>query len=503
MQTNTLFLLLVFWIFIGIFFWNILFDFHFIVFFLGFCFGVLLVLQLFIKKHIFHLLIFAFWIAFGGIYAGTHNYLVGQKEAFIAQFYDKNVVVVAEVQQLYKKWENFFSYIVDIDTLNGQEVWDINVLVYYPSNYLLHTGDKITFEEKLLEVKNFSPWFNYKRFLQIRNIYAQFFVSRWEILSQNPPNWFSKIIWDTRQFILDSVYSSYPKDEAVFLAGILIWAREDMGETLSNNFSNAWLTHLVAVSGFNITIIIIFLWFLFQHFPLFIKSTLILITVVFFVLLVWDNIPVIRAGIMGLIGYFILVSGRKWDSLTLLMFTAFVLVMFKPFSLNYDASFHLSFLAVIGLLYFQQFWEKVFFFLPKFFAIKESFVLTMSAMTTTLPVMVFNFGKITFFAPITNMLVWWVIPFAMLFWFLWIIWNAISSTLWYYIGYGEYFLLKYVVEIAHFFWWSSYSIYEIDIGIYSVYAEILYFMILFFIIVYTKNLTSKSEIKQLNQEISS
>jgi predicted membrane metal-binding protein len=94
---------------------------------------------------------------------------------------------------------------------------------------------------------------------------------------------------------------------------------------------------------------------------------------------------------MGLLSYYILMMGRQSDALALLLFTALVLVLFNPLSLNYDISLHLSFLAVLGLLYFQDFWRKMCLFLPQFFAIRESFVLTLAAMTPTLPVMIFTF----------------------------------------------------------------------------------------------------------------
>jgi len=55
------------------------------------------------------------------------------------------------------------------------------------------------------------------------------------------------------------------------------------------------------------------------------------------------------------------------------------MVAISPLILNYDVSFHLSFLAVIGIIYTQSFWKKIFHFLPETLAIKEAFVLTLSA----------------------------------------------------------------------------------------------------------------------------
>jgi len=53
--------------------------------------------------------------------------------------------------------------------------------------------------------------------------------------------------------------------------------------------------------------------------------------------------------------------------------------------------------------------------MPKAFAIREAFILTMSAMSFTLPIMLFNFGQVSVLAPISNVLVTWTIPLAMFF----------------------------------------------------------------------------------------
>lgn len=484
MFRNKIFIFFLFSFFVWVFAGNILFDFALIVIFLCIVMMFLIVLLWSLKKHHLFLFFIWFWIVFWWLYSWVNNYFLSQKKLFIEPFYNQSQSIIWEIESLYKKSSNYNSYVVKIYSLNDIASPNIYALMYYPKNYILEKWDILSFESKITQIDNFTENFNYKKFLQSKNIYFQLFVNNVDIIEKKEfPKW-RQFILDTRKNILDIVYNMYPKDEAVFLAGILIGAREDMDEELSNNFNNSWLTHLVAVSGFNITIIIIFLWFLLKFFPVFIRTFIICVSIIFFVLLVWDNVPVVRAWIMWLIGYFIIISGRKADSLTLLLFTAFVMTLYNPLYLNYDSSFHLSFLAVVGLLYFQTFWTKIFFFLPSLFAIKESFVLTMSALTTTLPIMIFSFGQLTFFAPITNMLVWWVIPFAMLFWFLSVIGQIFSSTIGFIFWFINYFFLKYVILVANYFWSLEFWVIKIDFWMYSIYLEILYFFILIFLIIY-------------------
>ena len=101
--------------------------------------------------------------------------------------------------------------------------------------------------------------------------------------------------------------------------------------------------------------------------------------------------------------------------LSLLLLVAVAMVIWSPLILTYDVSFHLSFLAVFGILYTQDFFKRIFYFLPETLAIKEAFVLTLSALTFALPIMIFNFGQLSLLSPFANIAVTWTIPIAMLF----------------------------------------------------------------------------------------
>jgi len=59
-----------------------------------------------------------------------------------------------------------------------------------------------------------------------------------------------------------------------------------MSEELKTDFNNSGLTHFIAVSGFNITILIVFLSYLFKIFPIFIRIILITLSIASFVILV-------------------------------------------------------------------------------------------------------------------------------------------------------------------------------------------------------------------------
>lgn len=469
-----------FWIFIS----NILFSFHLIILFLSIFMMFLILVLLLIKKHHFFVLFIWLWIFLGSIYSWINNINIENNLFMTQKIIEKDVFIKAEVEKIYKKSTNNNSYILKIISINDNKNYDFKFLAYLPKNIVLEKWQIIYTKSKIDKIDNFSNNFDYIKYMQLQNVFFITYIKNIEIIDKNELSLLTNFSIQFRQKFIEIINEIYPKNEASFLSWILIWAKEGMDENLKISFNNSGLTHLVAVSWFNITIIIIFLWFLFSFIPIILRSILISLFIIFFVFVVWDNVPVLRAGIMWLVGYFILVSWRKSDWLSLLLFTALLLILYNPLYINYDTSFHLSFLAVLGLLYFREFWNKIFKFLPSFFAIKESFVLTMSALTTTLPIMIFNFGQLSLIAPVSNMLVWWFIPFAMLFWFLSIIGQIIWDKFWFILWFINYFILKYIILVAEYFWNLSFSVLKIDFWIYSSYLEILYFMFLVFWVIY-------------------
>ena len=67
------------------------------------------------------------------------------------------------------------------------------------------------------------------------------------------------------------------------------------------------------------------------------------------------------------------------------------MTIFNPLALSYDVSLHLSFLAVIGIMYTQDLFSKIFYWVPNIFAIRQALVLTLAALSFSLPIMIFQF----------------------------------------------------------------------------------------------------------------
>lgn len=75
----------------------------------------------------------------------------------------------------------------------------------------------------------------------------------------------------------------------------------------------------------------------------------------------------------------------------MLLGTVLYFVIREPYTLNYDVSFHLSFLAVLGMMYTTEFFKKYLSWVPSFFGIREALVATLGALSFTFPVSILNF----------------------------------------------------------------------------------------------------------------
>ena len=399
-----------------------------------------------------------------------------------------------EIENIYKVNDFDREYIAKVIAIdNNSLISNIKAIISIPFNFKPKKWYIIQSQTKLYDLYN-SPWFEYKSYMLSKNIYFKSYVNDFEIIEIKKLNQVWEWITYIRNSFLKAIHELYPSEEAMFLWWILIWARENIPDSLKNDFNNSWLTHFIAVSWFNITILIIFLAYILQYFPVFIRIICVLLFIIFFTILVWENAPVVRASIMWSVAYIILLSGRKWHSLSIILLTAILMLLFSPLSLNYDVSLHLSFLAVIWIIYTQDFFKNILYFLPETLAIREAFVLTLSALTFTLPIMIFNFWQVSLLAPFANIAVTWTIPIAMILWFMSIIVYFIFPIWGSIIAYLTWIFLKFDILMVHFFWNIEWALLKVDYGIYKNYLEVLYFVILIFIIMYFKSGQKKEQI---------
>lgn len=221
-----------------------------------------------------------------------------------------------------------------------------------------------------------------------------------------------------RESFLERIEQILPEPQAGLLAGLLVGERAGLSDELRAAFRRTGTTHMVAISGFNVSIITSLIFGLLI--PIIGRKRgfwLTLIALIGFIFFVGAGASVVRAGVMGSIVLLGKYFGRPGDMLRLLILAAAVMLAANPW-LIFDLGFELSFAATFGLLMFSERFQKWLEFLPQVFSIRSTLAETLAATLATLPLTMFAFGQVSVIAPLANLVIMLLVPAAMLVGFL-------------------------------------------------------------------------------------
>lgn len=304
--------------------------------------------------------------------------------------------------------------------------------------------------------------FDYGAYLSVRDIYGIVSFPRSVRFVGVKTNWFFEIVYLVRKEVLNRLNRIFPEPVSSFMAGLIVGSRKGISANLMQNFNAAGLTHILAISGYNITLIILIvgkmLGFLARGKRIFWS----IVFIILFVILVGASASVVRAALMGIISVISLWFGRKYFVLRALFFSGFLMVLWSPQTLFFDVSFQLSFLATLGIILFAERIEKFLQKVPEFFIIRENLKMTLCAQILTLPIILMNFGQISLVSIFANLLVLPFIPFAMMFGFLAFILSFISFDLALGVGFFGYLILEFVTFVVSFFGGLDFAYIEIS-----------------------------------------
>jgi len=306
-------------------------------------------------------------------------------------------------------------------------------------------GDKVKVKGRLVEPMEFET-FSYKNYLSLSKVYSVMYRPRVTLISQNNGNAFFAWLFSMKKNFEEQLNKLMPEPMASFEAGLLTGSRKGIPEDLMQNFNLTGLTHIIAISGYNISLIIVLISSLFKSVARNVKIPIIMLIIVVFTLFVGASAAVVRASIMGVIAVMALWFGRQSQIINALLMSAFVMVLWSPLTLIYDVGFQLSFLATLGLILTGNHLEKIFRFLPDHFGLREAFAMTFSAQIFALPVIMINFKRLSLISPVANVMVVPFIPFAMLFGFIGVVSSYFMFDLGFILMLPAWLALKYIVK---------------------------------------------------------
>ena len=260
----------------------------------------------------------------------------------------------------------------------------------------------------------------------------------------------SQALQPLRDSLAQTLDNNLPYPQSAILAGILLGVDKNLPVALKNDLKATSTIHMIVVSGQNLSIVAGFLiglaGFLGRKKALILSLGLI----AFYSILTGFEVPVVRAAIMVSLAYLAQILGREnLSSWRALVFAAALMLAFNPLLLLHDTGFQLSFLATFGVIAVAPIIVKRLSKVPSI--LREDLGVTIAAQVMVLPVIVYNFGQLSLFGIVANLLILWSIPLVMVSGFLVLALGLIDNLLGTLAGLIPSILLTYFIYIVEFF----------------------------------------------------
>jgi len=318
-----------------------------------------------------------------------------------------------------------------IATSSGWQEVSGNVLLTLPSYPEYSYGDQIRISGYLKTPENFDG-FDYKSYLENQQIYSVMVYPETTLLSEDNGNPVMTAIFSFRQSLSESLSRAMPEPEASLAKGILLGERSGIPEDIQTEFSISGTTHLLAISGANLSILSGILlaalgWILGKRGYIYIYLTLILIWG--YSLLSGFDPPVVRAVIMASIFLSAELLGRQKNAMPALCLAAAVMVAFSP-SILWSVSFQLSFMSMLGLILVYPMLKELNIrlldrlglaegiFRATLGLVLDGLAVSLAAIAGIWPVLLYYFENISLIGPVATLLAMPAMPFIIVLSFL-------------------------------------------------------------------------------------
>jgi len=480
-------------------------------------FGVILIFSLFFyfpKRKYF---LAGFFILF--LILGISRYQMAEfriKNSELKKFngLQKEVILIGKISEEPDIRENSTKLVISTETiteteLRNAELWEARLptikTVAIKGKVLVTTGkypqyqygDRLEITGKLLTPREFEG-FNYQKYLAKEGIHSVMYNPKIEKIS-HPDGGLTSIISVVYKEILvfkeklrNSINRIILPPESSILGAMILGDKSKIPEDLKEKLNTAGVRHITAISGMHIVILsgILLDVFLAIGFWRGQAFYLTLAVISLFIAMSGFQPSAIRASIMGgilLLGQKI---GRTASTSRNLAFVAFVMLMANPLLLRCDISFQLSFLAVAGIVYTGPIFNKLLKFFPdNFLNLRSTLVMTFSAQVFTIPLLVYNFGKISLVSPLTNVLILPIVAWIMISGFVFAVAGIIYQPIGLILSFPCLVLLLYLTKVVDVF--AELSISSISFEVPWFWLIFVYLSLFSIIFIFRKKLTDK------------
>ena len=322
-----------------------------------------------------------------------------------------------------EKEDKEYSYLYKIKVLNienkeeGKNTY-LYLRVNKKSDILLEYGDIISFKGEFQEPSKKRNYcgFDYKNYLKTLKIYGTIKLENGEVLEKNKGNILISFSNKISNSVKEKIYDLLNEREANLLIGLLLGDDDNIHNDIEEAFKISSLSHILAVSGMQVTYIITAMYFIFNNILGKRKTKIVIIIIlIFYTILTGFSPSIVRASIMGIL---IMGAGlfyRKNDIWNSIAISLLLMLIYNPFLIT-NVGLQLSYLGTIGIILLNKTFLKIFnkikfekYILNRKIInivskIIEILTVTISASIAVFPIMLYNFNLFGTYFLITNLL---------------------------------------------------------------------------------------------------
>lgn len=263
--------------------------------------------------------------------------------------------------------------------------------------------------------------FDYSRYLANKQIYAQVYCQKKEILVNKA---IQKDIWYYcaklhSRIISNLEKSNFNQAEMNVALALILGQQQEISQDIIQDYQYSGATHVLSVSGLHVGFIMLFITFILKPIPntkkgSFFKLACILISLAGFAVISGLSPSVLRSVVMFsflAIGNHLRRNGNIYHTL---LVSILLILLFEPYFL-FDVGFQLSYIALFFILWLQPILKNI--YNPKnklTVYIWEALTVSFAAQTGTLPLCLYYFHQFPGLFFVTNIIILPVLSFIMI-----------------------------------------------------------------------------------------
>lgn len=267
---------------------------------------------------------------------------------------------------------------------------------YYKNNLLL--GDILKINGTLdPPYNNTVPnTFNYKKYLENKFIYFIMNISKIEIVNKN-----TNIFYEIKNIIMKRIDKI---DKTGYLKTFIIGDKQNLDNETLISYQTNGISHLFAISGMHISLLVGILFFILDKitYNRYLKYTIIIIFLLFYLFLTGCSSSILRATIMFILFSINNCLNLKINKLDIVLITLDIILFINPYII-YDVGFQFSYLISFSLVFYNKKLSKI------TNKLKASLYTSILCFLVSFPICIYHFQQINFIGIFLNII---FIPFV-------------------------------------------------------------------------------------------